>query len=767
MKNLINADAWKLTLNEFNPVDKRLAESLFSIGNGHMGQRGFFEEQYSGDSLQGTYIAGVYYPDKTKVGWWKNGYNESFAKVVNSINWIGVDIAVNGEQLDLAKTSCEKFRMELDMKTGLLSRSFTTASVDGKKTSFSFQRFLSMANHHIAVVEIAVSPLNYDGEIYFEPYLDGNVQNEDSNYGDKFWRETGFNVNDETFLLSEETLKTEFRISAAMSGFVDGIRGERTSFRRDGYVGLGIRIPVYAGKKYTLHKIISVCTSRNYDKSRLDDVTLANLRSAVEQGADALFQTHCAVMEKKWQVSDVIIDGDIKAQQGIRYNIFQLNGSYTGEDPRLNLGPKGFSGEKYGGSTYWDTEAFCLPFFLYTNAGIARNLLYYRYLHLEKARENAARLGLRGALYPMVTMDGEECHNEWEITFEELHRNGAIAYAIYNYTNYTGDRSYLEDYGIEEIVEISRFYASRVTYQPRKDQYMLLNVTGPNEYENNINNNWYTNHIATWTMEFTLSSLDELKADKPGRYKDLCEKLCLTATETEKWHQIIEKMYYPYIKESNLFEQQDQYMDKEQMLVKDIPPEELPLNKHWSWDRILRSCFIKQADVIQLFYFFPDKYDVDTIRCNFDFYEPRTVHESSLSPSVYSIIASKISYKEKAYELYLRTARLDLDNYNDDTEDGIHLTSMTGSWLAIVQGFAGVLVKNGRLTMSPRIPVCWNGYCFRIDFRGSRLQIRITTDNIKINLIEGIPLEIVIDEVPYTVSGQLNLSLLQKEAVDA
>lgn len=766
MKNIIDADEWKLTLNDFNPADKRLAESIFSLGNGHMGLRGFFEEQYSGDSLEGTYVAGIYYPDKTKVGWWKVGFTQSFAKVVNSVNWVGADIRIDGETLDLAKIPCEDFKMELDMKTGVLIRSFVAISSGGKKTSFRFKRFLSMANHHIAVVSVIAKPLNYDGEIYFEPYLDGNVKNEDSNYGDIFWKETDHAVNDEMALLSEETLKTEFRLTAAMTAGIKGAAAQRAPVLRGNYVGIGFKAQVKQGNEYELQKIVSVCTSRDYDKSELDEVTIKNLRKAVAQGVDSVYKEHCAVMNQKWNESDVVIEGDVKAQQGIRYNIFQLNQNYTGEDPRLNLGPKGFTGEKYGGSTYWDTEAFCLPFYLYTNASIARNLLYYRYLHLEKARENAARLGLRGALYPMVTMDGEECHNEWEITFEELHRNGAIAYSIYNYTEYTGDNSYLEEYGIEEIIEISRFYADRVTYQPQKDKYMILNVTGPNEYENNINNNWYTNHLAAWTMEYTIFSLNEIKTNKPSRYREVIKKLSLTEMETERWQKIIDKMYYPYVKELDIFEQQDLYMDKQQQLVKDIPAQELPLNKHWSWDRILRSCFIKQADVIQFFYFFPDKYDIETIKRNFDFYEPRTVHESSLSPSVYSIVASKIGYEKKAYELYLRTARLDLDDYNDDTDDGVHLTSMTGSWLAIVEGFAGIIVRNGKLTMSPHIPDQWKSYCFRIDFRGSKLVVEITKDKLKVTLLEGKPLDIIVGNVSYCLSKQLEIPLPRKDVVD-
>src|SRR5690606_8232097 len=223
---------------------------------------------------------------------------------------------------------------------------------------------------------------------------------------------------------------------------------------------------------------------------------------------------------------DIAIEGDLGAQQGIRFNIFQLYQTYTGEDERLNIGPKGFTGEKYGGATYWDTEAYCLPFYLATaDQHVARNLLIYRYKHLEKAIENAQKLGFKdgAALYPMVTMNGEECHNEWEITFEEIHRNGAIAYAIYDYIRYTGDRDYLAEFGLEVLIGIARFWSQRVHWSERRQLFMMHGVTGPNEYENNVNNNWYTNYLAVWCLKYTLQALDYVEQNCASEYKKIEE----------------------------------------------------------------------------------------------------------------------------------------------------------------------------------------------------------------------------------------------------
>jgi maltose phosphorylase len=435
------------------------------------------------------------------------------------------------------------------------------------------------------------------------------------------------------------------------------------------------------------------------------------------------------IWDNKWKECDITIDGDIAAQQGIRFNIFQLSQTYTGEDERLNIGPKGFTGEKYGGSTYWDTEAYCLPFYLGTaHERVARNLLVYRYKHLARAIENAGKLGFTNgaALYPMVTMNGEECHNEWEITFEEIHRNGAIAYAIFDYARYTGDEEYIVTHGLEVLVGISRFWAQRVNFSDDKKKYVMLGVTGPNEYENNVNNNWYTNYIARWTLLYTLEAIEKIKSSKPQEYSRLQKVLALNDQESAQWKTIAMNMYLPEDANRKIFLQQDGFLDKQLMKVSDLRKEDRPLNQKWSWDRILRSCFIKQADVLQGLYFFEEDFDLETVRRNFDFYEPMTVHESSLSPCVHVILASKLGYEEKAYEMYLRTARLDLDDYNHDTEDGCHITSMAGTWMSIVKGFGGMRIINNELHFNPFIHQQCKSYSFKIENRNRVLKIEVS-----------------------------------------
>lgn len=759
-------DPWLIIEEGFDPQNHEISESLCAIGNGHMGQRANFEEHYSGKHLQGSYMAGVYYPDKTRVGWWKNGYPEYFAKVLNSTNWIGIDLHFDGEQLDLAKAmEVREFRRVLNMKEGYLQRNFIAKLANGYELEVEATRFVSFARKEIGALRYTITPRNFSGQLKAKLYLDGDVMNKDANYDESFWDAVDQFTTGDGGTVTTKTRKTGFVLTAAMAFrlFQNGDHLEPLTsapFQREKYIAHEVTVDLKQGDTLTIEKYAALVTSRDHAEERLVEVSTNLLTEAVQAGFDTLKREHADVWAQKWQESDIIIEGDVAAQQGIRFNIYHLNQTYTGEDERLNIGPKGFTGEKYGGSTYWDTEAYCIPFYLSTAPQeVARQLLVYRHRHLEKAKENARKLGFeKGALYPMVTMNGEESHNEWEITFEEIHRNGAIAYAVFNYVRYTGDTDYLGQYGFEVVAEIARFWAERVNWSEAKGKYVMLGVTGPNEYENNVNNNWYTNRIAAWTLEYALGVANFVQQSDPSRYDELVQKMGLSKAEYAKWWQIISDMYYPVDEERGVFLQQDGFLDKELIKVKELDPKHLPLNQKWSWDRILRSCFIKQADVLQGLYFLGDQYDLETKRRNFDFYEPMTVHESSLSPCVHSILACELGYKEKAYEMYLRTSRLDLDNYNNDTEDGLHITSMAGTWMSVVQGFGGLRVSEGKLVLNPFTPGHWTQFAFKVMFRGARLLVTVKQDGVSIVNETDVPVTVLVHGKEHSVAAAASIT---------
>jgi len=761
MKDYIKIDEWKIIEEGFTPAHNKISESIFSLGNGRMGQRANFEEAYSGETLQGNYVAGVYYNDKTRVGWWKNGYPEYFSKVLNAANWVGIDILIDGEQLDLAKCAVSNFRRELNMKEGYLKRNFIANNNSGKQVEVEAIRFCSLADDETGAIKYTITPLNFDGDITVTPFIDGDVVNQDANYDEKFWDEVSKGCDDNDCYIQMRTKKTGFDVATGMQFSVlqNGQTVETAGeiIQKEKYIGAKITLHAQQGQPITVLKYAANLSSQNHKVENLVTNLKTTLARVSKKGFDTMLTEQAVAWDEKWKHNDIIIEGDPSAQQAIRFNIFQLNQTYTGEDDRLNIGPKGFTGEKYGGVTYWDTEAYCVPFYLSTaEQKVTKNLLLYRYKQLEQAYQNAAMIGFGNgaALYPMVSINGIECHNEWEITFEELHRNGAIAYAIFNYVRYTGDADYLVDYGLEVLIGIARFWGYRVSWSADKEKYVMLGITGPNEYENNINNNWYTNTLATWCMQYTMEVMEKVKAMDTDKYAKLIAKLNFNEEkEIGKFTHIIEHMYYPYDERNQVFLQQDGYLDKEQILVKDLPASDRPLNQKWSWDRILRSCFIKQADVLQGIYFFEDKYDIDTIRRNFDFYEPRTVHESSLSPCLHAILAAKLGDEARAYEFYLRTSRLDLDDYNNDTEDGCHITSMAGTWMAVVEGFGGMRMRDDKLSFKPFLPGKWASFSFHVGFRGSLLNVKVSKEQIAIKNLSGIETTVLVHDETYLVKA--------------
>ena len=743
-QDYIKPDNWSIIEEGFDVESVKSSESLFSIGNGAMGQRANFEESYSGHTFQGSYIAGIYYPDKTKVGWWKNGYPEYFAKVLNAPNWIGIDVEINGENLDLnACKSVNNFRRELNMKEGWYNRSFEATLQNGTEVAVSIRRFLSINLDEVGVINYEITPLNKEAKIVYKPYVDAGVTNEDANWEEKFWEPLDVKqANNEAFVTAR-TFKTHFIATTFMQNSIL-LNGANLNLSPENVicttekVQFDYSVTVAKATKSAIQKIGGYTVSLNHKDTQVGAEAI--IKAALAKGYNQLLQEQIDAWAKIWEMSDITIEGDVKAQQGIRFNIFQLNQTYLGKDSRLNIGPKGFTGEKYGGSTYWDTEAYCIPFYMATkDQQVARNLLTYRYNQLDKAIENAQNnLGFKkgggAALYPMVTMNGEECHNEWEITHEEIHRNGAIAFAIFNYYRFTGDYSYIPEKGLEVLIGIARFWHQRASFSKNKNQYVILGVTGPNEYENNVNNNFYTNYIAKWCLDYTYEQIQKVSLEYPSDHKRIMEKVSLSDTELQDWKKVSGGMYFPKSEELGIYLQQDGFLDKDLVPVKDLDRSQRPINQKWSWDRVLRSPYIKQADVLQCFYFFEEHFSKEELKKNFEFYESFTVHESSLSPCVHSIQAAVLDKMDMAYTFYLRTSRLDLDDYNKEVEEGCHITSMAGTWMSIVEGFGGMRVKNDTLYFSPKIPKEWEGYSFKINFRNQILKVAINHNETQFTL---------------------------------
>ncbi len=753
-------DPWRIVQNGFDPENNRIYESLFSLGNGHFGGRGNHEETYTGDSLPGNYLAGVYYPDPTRVGWWKNGYPEYFAKVLNAADWKRLRITVDGDELDLATAEVTDFRRVLHMDHGTLDRRFSATLSNGAVVTVEVLRFVSLPDPQLGALRYRLT-CQRAADVTITSAVEGDVVNEDSNHDFGFWDPVEEIAIGSRTIVMARTKKTRFvaAVGSDVSVALDDaeVTFDPTPFTRSLSAASTISLSVDSGRTVEIVKYGSNVTSRDVEPPRILQRSNEVLDRAASVGFDGLLAQHIDAWRHKWETSDVVIEGDVAAQQGIRFSIFGLNSTFTGDDPDLNIGPKGFTGEKYGGVTYWDTEAFCLPFYLATSEPeVSKNLLRYRHRQLPKAIENATKLGFSGgaALFPMVTINGEECHNEWEITFEEIHRNGAIAFAILNYIRHTGDAHHLLEGGLEVLIAIARFWSQRVSWSEVRSAWVMLGVTGPNEYENNVDNNWYTNLLAQWTLRYTLDAISQARSLD----ENLTDQILVSVgfdepTEPARWSVIADTIHLPEDPERGVFLQQSNYLDKEQVTVEDLDPAHRPINKHWSWDRILRSPYIKQADVLQGLWVFEDDYPLDVLARNFDFYEPRTVHESSLSPSIHAVLAVRLGRLDKALEMMLRTARLDLDDYNDDTDDGCHTTSMAGTWIAAVLGFGGMRVIGDELHLDPILAPGWTELTFQILFRGTRLRVSVDEAGVRIQNQSKSDVSVVLAQERLSVGG--------------
>jgi len=753
-------DPWSIIEDKFDQSKMIDSESIFSLGNGKIGQRGNFEESFSGNKSIGNYISGIYYKDKTKVGWWKKGYPDYFAKMVNCPNWNSIKIEINNKLLDLSKCKIISYRRELNMKEGWCERKVHLEISDSDEIEIKSKKFISLKRENIGVIKYSIKALNSSLKIKVLPSIDIDVKNNDANWNQPFLETIETSTEKNFSTVNSKIINSDFEITTFIKSkyFINSIAIEANYIRSNNknLIGCSSTFDLDKNHELSILKLGGYVNSNDTPVEEFKNVIKHEIESALKQGFANLMDENKKEWSKIWNNSDVIIDGDVKSQQAVRFNIYHLNQTFNGKDPKLNIGPKGFTGEKYGGVTYWDTEAYCIPFYLGTkDSNVAKNLLKQRYDQLPNAILNAEKIGLNhgAALYPMVTANGEECHNEWEITFEEIHRNAAIAQAIKKYLNFSNDNEFMINKGIKILIAISRFWEQRVNYSNALNKYVILGVTGPNEYENNVDNNWYTNYSAKWCLEYTNETLKEIADSNLDHYKKILNETTLDKTEISKWNKIINNIYLPYCKDLDVFIQNDGFLNKDLQPVSSIPINQRPINQHWSWDKILRSPYIKQADVLQGFYFFEDDFSNDELLKNFNYYEQYTVHESSLSACIHCILASKANDLNKAYDYFIRASRLDLDDYNKEIKQGLHITSMGGTWMSIVEGFAGLKIINDKVYLNTKIPKQWESYSFKVNLKNRKIEINVNHEVTSVRLISGDKINIVINNADTSLKN--------------
>jgi len=756
-------DKWKIIERGFNPNYGKVAESIFSIANEYMGIRGYFEEGYSGEKLIGSYFNGIYERTKPDKGHYK-GIVDFSEYMVNSVDWLYTVIEVDGKQLDVAKANISEFERVLDMQTGMLTRSFVWTTEDGKKISFKFERVLSMENVDTAAQRITIKA-NKDVQVVVSSGIDFNLIHQSQQRC--MWRCDAPGIFDEDgdniFIgLEGRTVHTKQKIysSCKIEAVYDEI--EKINVERKSYVKMKMNLS--AGEERTVSKVVKNLTYKTGEsKKEYNDKVEELVRSfgKNEQNSENITNlTFDSIAEDSktwwteiWKTADIVIEGDDENQQGIRFCIFQLFQTYHGAVRGTNIGAKGLTGEAYSGNAFWDTETYCLPFYIFNNKEAATNLLYFRYKTLDEARKRAKDLDCEGAFYPIATISGKECCNLWQHASLQLQATTAVAYAIWFYEKMYNDKEFMKDYGLEMLIEISRMLVTRGDYSP-EGKYGYYSVMGPDEFQMMVNNNCYTNYMGKFALEYAVKVAGEVSKDDAKKYKAVAKKVGLKDEEIQKWIDVAENMYIPYDEETMLFEQHDGFFKLPHLDVDAIPVEDFPLYYNWSYDRIYRNDMIKQPDVLMFMLLFNSQFSNMQLRANYEYYEPRCIHESSLSPSVHSILASQLHKNQEAYDFFGFATRMDLDNYNRNTGEGIHTTSIAAAWMNIVYGFGGVRTDGDILTIAPSIPEDWTKYSFKIGYEDDTIEVEVSKNTVKINTVNNSKFVIKVYDAEVQIDGK-------------
>lgn len=747
---------WEIIEDGFKAENNYRNETIFALGNGYIGMRGNFEEGYTGPSgtgLEGTYLNGFYESEVIKYGEIAYGYAEKSQTMLNVTNSKIIKLYVEDEEFHMFTGEVKEYKRVLDLKEGILKRSLRWRSPKGREVKIEVKRLISFKDKHLAAISYQVTPLNFNGTIRLLSALDGNVTNltteNDPRVGSGLQGRV-LSVEDKIIennfgALIQKTKNTNFTLACAMENEIHA----KSSYKLENIstefmVGVIYTVEAKKDEKITLNKYISYITSRDLKEELLFTMAKDVANRGKEEGFEKILKHQREFLDDFWYRTDVEIKGDIALQQGIRFNMFHLLQS-AGRDGKTNIAAKGLTGEGYEGHYFWDTEIYILPFFLYNNPGISRRLLEYRYSILDKARERARQMAhKKGALFPWRTINGEECSAYYPAGTAQYHINADIAFAIKRYMEAAEDTDFLINNGAEILFETARLWADLGKFIENKGNKFCINcVTGPDEYTAIVNNNCYTNLMAKENLQYAYDAAKWLKENKIEKYEQLVSQLNLEEEEIEFWKKAADNMYIPYNEELKIYPQDDSFLDKAVWDFENTPKENYPLLMHYHPLVIYRHQVCKQADVVLALFMLGNKFTKEEKKRNYDYYEKITTHDSSLSTCIFSIVASEIGYYKKAYNYFMNTARMDLDDYHGNTKHGIHAANMAGTWMCLVHGFAGMRIYDNTLSFNPYLPESWEEYSFKITYKGRLIGVTVKRHETSYELLEGEALEMV------------------------
>ncbi len=746
---------WQICEDFFSPDHMMLSETVFALGNGYIGIRGSFEEGLSQNTkrtIDGIYLNGFY--ESVPIPHAERGYGYALntQTMLNVTDSKIIELYLEYERFSLDSGTVLRFKRTLDLRKGYLTRQVTWRSPLGKEVEIEATRMVSFSKKHVLAFQYKVKPLNFSGPVTINSAINGAVDNhtheeEDPRFsaslGGLGLTTTGIMTEANGAVLTQETRRSNLSLACAMENKVIGSQSAEIVREQTGQQAV-IRFRFNAAEErwIGLEKFVSYYTSLDYpqpDLPRLAKETAARER---EKGFNCLIEEQEKVLENYWEDVGLKIEGDLKLEQGLRFNLFQILQA-AGSEGRTGIAAKGLTSEGYDGHYFWDTEIYMIPFFSAVMPEQARSLLKYRYSILDHARSRAVDLSHnKGALYPWRTIAGEEGSSYYPAGTAQYHINAAIAYAISKYVEITGDYSFMLEYGAEIIFETARLWEDLGAYIPSKGNCFCYNeVTGPDEYTALVNNNCYTNLMARWHMCYAAQTARHIQKKYPAKYQRLSDKISLKVKEIEAWEKAASVMYIPYDQKLQVHPQDDSFFDKEIWDFKNTPPEKYPLLLHYHPLVIYRFQVCKQPDIILGQLLLGEQFSQEQKRRDYQYYEPITTHDSSLSPSIFSVAASELGYYKDADYFFRLAARLDLDNVFGDTHYGVHMANMAGSWLCLVHGFGGMRTDEGGLKFNPYLPEGWKCYNFKIVYKNCRIAVEVKPETVTYSNLQGGPVK--------------------------
>jgi kojibiose phosphorylase len=768
---------WLIVEDGFTGALANTYETLLTTGNGYLGTRGSLAEPYEG-ALPGTFLRGVF-----------DHHDSAVPDLVKAPDWLTLSVDVNGTRLDVTSASVVRHRRILDMREGTVSRDTVFEDRQGRRTRLETVHFASSADEHLCCLRVRITPENHTASVLVRSGIDGRGYNLDRRpiYSEpppddpqmkwhkwaksKHLEEIAREQLPDGIYLETRTIDTGITIGYAAVTTVSPA-AESDVEQRYEYIGQAARAQVAAGATLTVEKLVAVFTSRDVAAASVRPACLAELRRHAAAGFVTCHERNRAAWQAKWADSDVVIDPDADATRAARFNIYHLLIAANASDPRVSIGANSLSGERYRGHAFWDTEVFMLPFFIYTQPETARALLLYRYHTLDGARRNACDGGFRGARFAWESADsGAETTPKWTVDGvhriwmgeEEIHVTAAVAYGLMAYVAATDDQALMIDYGAEILFETSRFWASRLEAVP-DGRYALSRVVGPDEFHEHVDNSAYTNYMVRWHLQQAAHVYADLAVTHPGELASLSERIGLDQDEVEGWLSRAEQISLPAQNGDGVIEQFDGYFGLESLPVTHDHlgmPKYPPGYHHFN---LAGTSLLKQADVVMLTYVLPDEFPDEVKRANYDYYEPLTLHKSSLSTAIHSIMGIEVGDPGRAVPYFRRAAFVDLLDNQGNTQEGIHIASAGGTWQTIVCGFGGFRVRNGQMTFKPWLPPEWTAVCFRLKWHRNTVSVSVSHASAAFVLSgpEGIPEVIVVNgrEVALQPGEEVTVELL-------